>query len=133
MRALLGAVSFLTILRVPSDTAPGQAAAFFPLIGGALGAAGAAIFVGTAYVLPSSLAALLAVAFWSAISGVIHEDGLADVADALRAGRTQEKMLAILKDSRIGTFGAVAIVVSIIARWQAVEHVSTTRIFEAFI
>jgi adenosylcobinamide-GDP ribazoletransferase len=49
---------------------------------------------------------------------------LADVADALRAGRTPERMLAILKDSRIGTFGAVAVVLSILARWQALEHIN---------
>ena len=62
------------------------------------------------------------------ISGVLHEDGLADVADAMRAGRTPEKMLAILKDSRIGTYGGVAIVLSMIARWQALEHVPAPRI-----
>ena len=61
------------------------------------------------------------------ISGVLHEDGLADVADAMRAGRTREQMLAILKDSRIGTYGAVAIVLSIVARWQALGASSPRR------
>ena len=78
--------------------------------------------------LPPSLAALATVAFWAAASGVLHEDGLADVADALRAGRTPERMLAILKDSRIGTFGAVAMVLSILARWQALEHINAPSI-----
>jgi adenosylcobinamide-GDP ribazoletransferase len=107
---------------------PGRAAIFFPIVGALLGAAGAGLFIAASLALPVSLAALLTVTFWTVISGVLHEDGLADVADAMRAGRTREKMLAILKDSRIGTYGAVAIVLSIAARWQALEHVPNERI-----
>src|SRR5580658_10246477 len=115
MRAFLGAVSFLTILKVPGKAeAPGKSAIFFPLVGALLGLGGAGIFLGASRALPVSLAALLTVAFWVGISGVLHEDGLADVADAFRAGRSREMMLSILKDSRIGTFGAVAIVFSIV-------------------
>jgi adenosylcobinamide-GDP ribazoletransferase len=134
MRTLLGAISFLTIIPVRTETAPpGRSAALFPLVGAMLGAAGAFIYLETAKAIPGSLAALLTVAFWTLISGIMHEDGLADVADALRAGRTQEKMLAILKDSRIGTFGAVAIVLSFIARWQAVEQIGDPRILQILI
>lgn len=134
MRMLLGAISFLTVIPVRVKTAaPGRSAVFFPLIGAVLGAAGAAIYTGLARAIPNSLAALLTVAFWTAITGVLHEDGLADIADALRAGRTQEKMLAILKDSRIGAYGAVAIVISIVARWQAIEHLADARVLEIFI
>jgi adenosylcobinamide-GDP ribazoletransferase len=129
MRIFLAAVSFLTIIRVPTQTVPpGRAAIFFPLVGAMLGAAGAGLFIAANFVLPASLAALIAVTFWTLISGVLHEDGLADVADAMRAGRTREKMLAILKDSRIGTYGAVAIVFSLVARWQALQHVPASRI-----
>jgi adenosylcobinamide-GDP ribazoletransferase len=128
MRTVLGAFSFLTILRTPGESvAPGRAAMFFPLVGAVLGAAGAGIYLAASRVLPSSLAALATVAFWTVVTGVLHEDGLADVADALRAGRTQEKMLAILKDSRVGTFGAVAVVFTVLARWQALEHLSAPR------
>lgn len=123
MRGLLSAVQFLTIIRVTSDPVePGRAAVWFPLIGAALGAAGAGIYIAAAHALPPSLAALLCVAFWTAASGVLHEDGLADVADALRAGRSRETMLTILKDSRIGTYGAVAVLLSLIARWQALQY-----------
>jgi adenosylcobinamide-GDP ribazoletransferase len=134
MRTFLTAISFLTIIPAPGkDIAPGRAALFFPLVGAMLGAAGAGLFILTTRVLPASLAALIAVTFWTVISGVLHEDGLADVADAMRAGRTREKMLAILKDSRIGTYGAVAIVLSLIARWQALQHVPNPRILEVCI
>jgi adenosylcobinamide-GDP ribazoletransferase len=134
MRTFLGAVSFLTIIPVRAETAPpGRSAALFPLVGAMLGAAGAFIYFETAKAIPASLAALLTVAFWTLISGSMHEDGLADVADALRAGRSPEKMLAILKDSRIGTYGAVAIVLSFLARWQAVEQLADPRPLEILI
>jgi adenosylcobinamide-GDP ribazoletransferase len=126
---LLGAIGFLTILKTPgANVPPGRAAAYFPLIGAGIGAAGGVLFLLASRALPLSIAALITVAFWTIISGVLHEDGLADVADAMRAGRTRERMLAILKDSRVGTFGAVALILSIAARWQAVEHLATPAI-----
>ena len=60
--------------------------------------------------LPAGIAAALALAFLVAVTGALHEDGLADVADAFRAGRSPERILAILKDSRIGAYGAVTLV-----------------------
>jgi adenosylcobinamide-GDP ribazoletransferase len=134
MRTLLGAISFLTILPVRTKVAtPGRSAALFPLVGAMLGAVGAGIYLASLKAIPASLAALLTVAFWTVITGILHEDGLADVADALRAGRSQEKMLAILKDSRLGTFGTVAIVLSFIARWQAIEQLADGRVLQVFI
>lgn len=134
MRTLLGAISFLTVIPVHTKTPPpGRCAALFPIVGAMLGAIGAAVYIGLSRAIPASLAALLTVAFWTAITGVLHEDGLADIADALRAGRSPDRMLAILKDSRIGTYGAVAIVLSIAARWQAIEHLADGRLLEIFI
>ena len=69
-----------------------------------------------------SISALLALAWLMAITGCLHEDGLADVADAVRAGRSREKIMEILKDSRIGTYGAVALILSIAARWQSLAQ-----------
>jgi adenosylcobinamide-GDP ribazoletransferase len=128
------AIRFLTMVPVRGgDAPPGRAAAFFPLVGAMLGAAGAGVYLLAAKVFPVSIAALATVAFWIAISGVLHEDGLADVADAVRAGRTRERVLAILKDSRIGTYGAVAILLSVLARWQALEYLATPRVLETMI
>jgi len=128
------AVRFLTILPVRGgDAPPGQAAAFFPLVGAILGAAGAGVYLLTAKAFPMSIAALATVAFWVLISGVLHEDGLADVADAVRAGRTRDRVLSILKDSRIGTYGAIAVLLSVLARWQALEYLATPRVWEVMI
>ena len=134
MHTLLSAISFLTVIPVGRTKVPsGRAAALFPLVGAAIGAAGAALYLALSAALPSTIASLAVVTFWTAITGVLHEDGLADVADALRAGRSRDRMLAILKDSRIGTFGAVAIVLSVIARWQAIEHLAAQNIFPVMI
>ncbi len=65
------------------------------------------------------MAALLAIAWLVVVTGSLHEDGLADVADAFRAGRSRDKIMLILKDSRIGTYGGLALVISIALRWQA--------------
>jgi len=131
---LRAAIRFLTIIPVRGgDALPGRAAALFPLVGGMLGAAGAGIFLLASAAFPVSIAALATVGFWVVISGVLHEDGLADVADAVRAGRSRDRMLAILKDSRIGTYGAVAVLLSVLARWQALESLATPRVLEVLI
>jgi adenosylcobinamide-GDP ribazoletransferase len=62
---------------------------------------------------------LLAVTLLTALTGGLHEDGLADTCDAVRGYRTRERMHEILKDSRVGAHGALAIVFSVLIRWQA--------------
>jgi len=114
-RRFLGALQFLTILPIPGDTAPAsESAIFFPLVGALIGAsAGVVLLTGNA---------LLVIAWLLVVTGCIHEDGLADVADAFRAGRSRERILAILKDRRIGTYGCLALVMSVLIRWQALAQ-----------
>jgi adenosylcobinamide-GDP ribazoletransferase len=119
MRRLLGAIQFLTIIPVRTPTIePSRAAALFPLVGAALGLCGGLLLMVLEPHFPVHLRTLLVLAFWIAVTGALHEDGLADVADAFRAERPREQILEILKDSRIGTFGGLALVVSVAVRWQ---------------
>jgi adenosylcobinamide-GDP ribazoletransferase len=121
---LLGAIQFLTVVPIPGKTAaPGRSALFFPLVGALLGAFCGLFFELCRKPLGASLAGLLALSAAVTLSGGLHEDGLADCADAIRTGRTREKMLAILKDSRIGVYGAIALILCIAVRWQALTHV----------
>lgn len=107
------ALQFLTILPVAAPGGPpGRAAWAFPVVGALLGLAAAGLW-------PLRLGPVLVVIVLAVLTGGLHEDGLADVADALRAYRTREKMLLILKDSRIGAHGALALVGSFVFRWQA--------------
>lgn len=116
----LGAVQFLTVVPVRRATAsPSQSAVFFPLVGAAIGWCAVAVLLAAKALLPAPIPALLALAFTILATGGLHEDGLADVADAIRAGRSRDQMFAILKDSRVGAFGALAISLSLLLRWQA--------------
>jgi adenosylcobinamide-GDP ribazoletransferase len=118
--AFLGAVQFLTIVPVRSETAPpGRAALFFPLVGAILGAAGAAVYLALVQLFPAAIAAFGVLVFWTVLTGGLHEDGLADVADAFGMARRPERIMSIMKDSRIGAFGALALLFSALLRWQS--------------
>lgn len=118
-----GAIHFLTVLHWQGGSAaPGRAAVFFPVVGALLGWSGAGLFLFLKPYTGDSTAALLVLTYWTCLTGAMHEDGLADVADAVRAGRTRERMFEILKDSRIGTYGALALLFSVLIRWQALAH-----------
>jgi adenosylcobinamide-GDP ribazoletransferase len=125
-----GALQFLTIVPVRFQTAPsGQSALFFPLVGAALGAAGGLLLEAGRGYLPFTLLALAVLAFWSLITGGLHEDAVADVADAFRAWRPPEKILEILKDSRIGAHGALALILLVAIRWQALASIAVDAVF----
>ena len=130
MKRFLAALQFLTVLPIKGSTAtPGQSAVFFPITGALLGASAGAVFLAAKPGLGNSLAALLSIAWLLFITGCLHEEALADVADAVRAGRTRAKMLAILKDSRIGAYGALALIVSVLLRWQALAQFTMNPIY----
>lgn len=131
MRRLLGAIQFLTIIPVRAAAAPpGEAAVFFPLVGAALGWLGGESFSLLEPRLGASLAALLVLGLWALLTGGLHEDGLADISDALRAHRSRSKMMGILKDSRIGAFGALALIVILAVRWQAIVRLGPAPAIE---
>lgn len=92
----------------------------FPVVGVVVGVAGALAYgLATGFGLSSLPAAVLAVATMVLITGALHEDGLADTADALGVGGERERALAVMRDSRIGTFGALALLLVILARVSA--------------
>jgi adenosylcobinamide-GDP ribazoletransferase len=96
----------------------------FPVMGAVVGLAGGAAFALAVLAgLPALLAALPAVAAMILVTGALHEDGLADTADGLGAGGDRERALAIMRDSRIGSFGAIALVLSLLARLQGIAEI----------
>lgn len=120
----LSALQFLTVVpvRLQHPRSPSKSAIYFPWVGALLGAvAGTWIALSRAH-LGSDIACLLALVILTLLTGGIHEDGLADVADAFRAGRSRGKILEILKDSRIGTYGALALLGAFLVRWQALTR-----------
>ena len=119
VRGVRAAFAFFT--RIPVGGFPYEdrelawAPAHAPLVGGVLGAALGAL---DTYLLPLGAfpAATLVVGVSMLLTGALHEDGLADTSDALGGGHDASKVFAILKDSRIGSFGAAAIAISVLAR-----------------
>lgn len=113
MTALMQALSFLTIVRLPArtvgDGAPtAWAAAWFPLVGVVLGVGLVGLDLLLAFVLPRQVGSTLLVVAWVAVTGALHLDGLMDCADALPGIRQEAERLRILKDPAIGAFGVAA-------------------------
>ena len=114
VQLLLCAVQFLTRIPTPAlrDFQPdwiSRSARYFPLVGLLIGGACAAVFWSASLIWTGWLPALLALAAGVLITGAFHEDGLADTADGLGGGTTVARRLTIMKDSRIGTYGALAL------------------------
>jgi adenosylcobinamide-GDP ribazoletransferase len=114
-RLLLLAVQFLT--RLPTPFVPdlptdwlARAGKYFPLVGALTGGLCALALAGAHAIGPTGpLPALLALATGLIVTGALHEDGLADTIDGLGGGRSAEQRLAIMKDPRIGTYGALGL------------------------
>ncbi|BBF93771.1 adenosylcobinamide-GDP ribazoletransferase [Blastochloris tepida] len=122
-RALLGAVIYFTRIPLPplppfADDDWRRATSYWPLIGVGVGLVAAAIYALASLALPAGVAAGLALASGVVLTGAQHEDGFIDVCDGF-GGATRERMLDIMRDSRIGAFGAIGLVLLVGLKWQA--------------
>jgi adenosylcobinamide-GDP ribazoletransferase len=96
-----------------------------PIAGALVGLIGAAVYWLTSAVgLPPFSAAALALVATLIATGCLHEDGLADTADGFGGGSSRERKLEIMRDSRIGTYGACALALSLILRWSALASIA---------
>jgi len=129
MKKLISAIQFLTILPVGKAStfdAKGMIP-FFPVVGIILGLM-VAIFDRLALMLwPEQVVAVLNVIFLVVLTGSFHLDGLGDTADGLFGHRSKEKALAIMKDSRIGVMGVVAIVCGLAIKWGGIVGLDAHR------
>lgn len=125
------AVQYFT--RVPMPTWVGHsaehlsgAARYFPAVGVLVGGVGALVLWTTSLVLPGPLPVILSTAVTVLLTGAFHEDGLADTFDGLGGGYTRERALEIMKDSRIGTFGTAALVLTLLIKIAALNELPVT-------
>lgn len=130
VRSLRAAFVFLTRLPVgggrPFDAIELRwSSAFFPVVGLALGAGLAVVHAVANWAIGAWGAAVVTVGVSLVTTGAFHEDGLADTCDAVGGGYTRERILEILKDSRVGTFGASALALSLVARVGALASMKT--------
>lgn len=115
LRLFFIAVQFFTRLPIPRWVGFEQewlhhASRYFPLVGIVVGAIAAGVYAAAALVLPAPVAAVLSTAATIYATGAFHEDGFADTCDGLGGGMTRERVLEIMKDSRVGAYGAIGVV-----------------------
>ena len=116
----LSAIQFLTRIPTPNvaydSNSLSRSVKFFPVVGLLIGSAAAVVHQLLTPHLPRLATALLVIVFLAAVTGCLHEDGLADTADGFGGGSNREQILVILKDSRLGSYGGVALTLSLLAR-----------------
>jgi adenosylcobinamide-GDP ribazoletransferase len=121
LRDLLTAFQFLTRIPVPAahfhTDSLAQSVRFFPLVGLFIGLAAGVLRLALARLLDPALTVAFVLLFLVMVTGALHEDGLADAADGLGGGWNTQQVLAIMRDSRIGSYGAIALVLSLLLRW----------------
>lgn len=131
------AVQFLT--RIPVGNVPydpdalSRALLWFPLVGALAGAAAGAVHWLAAKELSPMLSALATLVVLVLLTGAFHEDGLADTADGLGGGWSRERSLEIMRDSRIGSYGTIALVLSLLARWLLLSNLQPGAFFQTVV
>lgn len=139
LRDFLISTQFLTRLPIPAMLQSNwsmedlrDSVHMFPLVGLLIGLAASLVYaVAVFFNLPPVLAAILTVAVQVAITGALHEDGLADVADGFGGGRTRAQKLDIMRDSRLGTYGAIGLMLGLSARVGAIAHLAHPELVAA--
>ena len=130
-RIFLRAIQYFTRIPVPASighTADqlGHTARYLPAIGLVVGGIAAVLMWLAAHVLPAGVAVGIGLAAGILVTGAFHEDGLSDFADGL-GGATRERALAIMKDSRVGVYGVIALVLVLLLKYEALMSLVGTH------
>ncbi len=120
------AVQFLTRLPTPDfkEFEPAwlaRSARYFPLVGVLVGAINVGVWWLASQRLPTPVAVGLTLALSVLVTGAFHEDGFADVCDGFGGGNSADRVLAIMKDSRIGAYGAIGVVLMLGLKWSSLD------------
>jgi len=129
MKALLAAIQFLTVLPLGARDhyLPRAMIGWFPVVGLLMGFLLAGFDAAVSRLWHPSAAALLDTVLLIVLTGALHLDGLGDAADGLYGHRPVDKALAIMKDSRIGAMGLVAVVVALGLKWSGLTGIAQDR------
>jgi len=136
VRLFLSAVQFLTRLPVPTldfhaEDLP-KSLVFFPGVGLLLAAGGLLIRFALATHVGNGIVVLAILIYLVLLTGALHEDALADAADGFGGGQSKDQVLAIMRDSRIGSYGAIAIVFSLLGRFVLLTELPPTKFVAYF-
>ena len=129
IRAFLTAVMFYTRIPCPpwidhSDAYLRKSRKYFPLIGWIVGGVSASTLYVMQFFLPLNVSVLLCIIVGIFLTGAFHEDGFADVCDAFGGGFTRKRILEILKDSRVGAYGAIGITLMLLLKFTVLLEIA---------
>jgi adenosylcobinamide-GDP ribazoletransferase len=129
MKRLIAALQFLTIIPLgkPAIYDPKGMVPFFPVVGLIIGGMLCLFDHVALRFWPAQTTAILDVVLLAVLTAALHIDGLGDTADGLLGHRSREKALEIMKDSRIGVMGLVAVVGTLAVKWAGIMHVNSHR------
>jgi len=138
MKDFLRAISFLTILPVGKSLSFGEkelarSMAFFPLVGLVIGLLLALGYYLLSFLLPKAIVLWLTIGFLVFLTRGLHLDGFADTIDGLASGGSREKILEVMRDSRIGAFGVIGLILLIGAKYLSLNHISNDLIVHSLI
>ena len=124
--AFLAAVRFFTRIPIPdriphSAESLNHAARYFPAVGLLVGSISAIAFLIAILFVPSSVAVLIAMGSSIYLTGAFHEDGLSDMTDGLGGGWEKMRILEIMKDSRVGSYGVIAITMALLSKFVLLD------------
>lgn len=127
MKKIIYALRFMTVIPIPwkekEDMAEvARSIAFFPLVGLIIGLSNLAVYFLCELAFSPFLSAVIVLVWWIFITGGLHLDGLADTADGVWGGTTAERRLEIMKDSRTGVFGVLALICFILLKTGALHE-----------
>jgi adenosylcobinamide-GDP ribazoletransferase len=106
-----------------------KATRYFPVMGWIAGGATALVFYGAEYLFSIPVALVLSMIAGILITGAFHEDGFADVCDGFGGGWTKEKILDIMKDSRVGAYGVIGIVLLLLLKYILLSSINTSDLW----
>lgn len=129
IRDLQTALQFLTILPLgkPRHFIGHRMVPYFPVVGLILGLLLALLDKVLQYVFPLSIVSLIDLVFIAVVSGALHLDGVADTADGLFSHKSREESLRIMKDSRVGTMGILALIFILSTKWAGISSLHEDR------
>jgi adenosylcobinamide-GDP ribazoletransferase len=134
---MLSAIQFLTRIPLPTlayqTDSLSRAVKFFPFVGALIGGTAALLHIFVVRHLARLPSALIVLLFLVLITGCLHEDGLADSADGFGGGHNREKILLILRDSRIGSYGATALCFSLVGRLVLISSLPLAHVAQYLI
>ncbi|MBA4409301.1 MAG: adenosylcobinamide-GDP ribazoletransferase [Bacteroidota bacterium] len=133
LHIFLNAIMFYTRIPMPknlpySDEILNRSTRYFPFIGWIVGGIGASVFFGLQFVFAPELAILLSMVATIFVTGAFHEDGFADFCDGFGGGYTRERILTIMKDSHIGTYGSIGLIGMLATKFMSLHSIEVEKI-----